>query len=124
MSGKGKNVKFVTQNIENIDIVSILSDQISIRIDTPIFLIFASTIAEFVSERTSMSVLYVGIVRKKRLKKKFSIEFLKQYMNRTNEFVYPHVRQIEDVDDYNIISILPKPLIDKRERFLFPYNVL
>lgn len=80
-------------------------------------------IAEFYSQRTKLTVNYVGCIQKVLPQKNFLVKFLKQYNNRRYEFVYPDVISEEEVPDDNVISILPRPS-EHRGKFSFPYDVL
>ena len=68
-------------------------------------------------------VEYVGLVKEKLPGGKFRVQFMSQYNNRRDEFCFPIVDLIEAVENDNIISVLPRPLI-RRGKHTFPYNIL
>lgn len=69
-----------------------------------------------------MPVEYVGRVEEKFEDGSVLVNYLKQYNNRRNEFVFPNVLQ-EEIVKNDDISVLPTPNV-KRGHFIFPYDVM
>ncbi len=77
----------------------------------------------FLSKRTGSLIKYVAQVEEKLPNNKYFVTYLKQYENRENEFVFPQALLQEQVNDDDIISVLPHPTV-KRGRFIFSYYIL
>ena len=77
----------------------------------------------FVSAQTNQPVEYIAQVEEVLSDGTFYVSYLKQYNNRQHEFVFPQAVQEETVQNEDMISVLPAPLI-KRGHYIFPYDVL